>query len=1321
MSRGFLLALSCVSLLSANFSPCSYAQGTTNSSLTGTILDASGGVIPGATVQLKNKATSQEFSAQTIENGTFTIPALIPGTYTAIITATGFKQHVLSEVKLTAATPASIRVTLEAGTSAESVLVQAGVEMVQSQTATISTTMEVTQISSLPLQARNVIYFLAQLPGVSSAATASPRNATINGLPAAAYNITIDGLNTQDNMNKNADGFFSFIYPSLDAIQEVTLSTAAAGAESAGQGAIQVKFVTRQGSNEYHGSLYWYHRNPKFNSNYWFNNRNQAAVQDQFPHAICGQGNVPYDPNTCHAPRDRVLFNQFGGRIGGPITIPGLFSGKDQAFFFVNFENFRLPNQISRNRTIMNPLTQAGAFQFNTTIGGQTSVQRVNILDLAAKNGQVSTIDPIVGKLLSDIRSASSGVGGIVQQSDPNLQTFTFANYGIQKRYYPTVRFDFNITAKHHLENTWNYQSFFSSPDTLNGGDPAFPGFPNYGGQYSNRFSDSIALRSTLKPTLVNELRGGLTGGTVLFLPDVNAGQFANQGGFNLGLSAFGNITNPTVYNAPERRNAPVWDVADTLTWIRGSHNLSLGAQFTRIQMWIQDNQAVPGITFGLATGDPSASMFTNANFPGASSDDLTSAQNLYAVLTGRVSSIDGNAYLDEKDNRYKYLGYEVRRSSQDEWGFFLQDSWRPRPNLTVNYGLRYEMQRPFTVSNGVYSTTTVQDIWGVSGVGNLFKPGTLTGKTPQLVQFKPGDSAYGRDKFGYAPNFGFAWSPEAQSGILGRLLGRAGQTVFRGGYSISFNRQGSASFLNVFDNNPGLYVNAARSASIGNLVTGTGTDVLPVLLRQTDRLKPPSFSDSPVYPMKGLITDQINLFEPNLRTPYTQSWTFGMQRELTKNTVLEARYVHNLNLHQWVVYNFNEVNIKENGFLDEFKNAMANLQANIAAGRGNTFKYAGSGTGTVPLPIFLAYFSGVPASQSGDATRYTSPNFSNSNFYNSLAAKNPSPYTVAGTSASAGLQGSQTFRNNALRAGLFPNFFVVNPDYAIGGANVTGNGGSSRYDAMQIELRHRMTKGLLLNANYSWAKGYAGVRYSFRQPWVTVPSTNNGGTLKHQFKMNWVYDLPVGKGRRLLGSPSGFTGRLMSRVFGGWEWDGMARVQSGAIMNLGNVNLVGMTQKDLQDAYGLVFDNSNKHIWAFPQDIRDNTYRAFNTSATSATGYSSSGAPSGRYIAPANSIEGCIQVVTGDCAPQNLFITGPRFLRFDMSAIKRIRITESANVECRAEFLNAFNNINFLGNTNMTSFSSSTFAEVTSAYRDVNNTQDPGGRLIQFVLRINF
>jgi len=173
--------------------------------------------------------------------------------------------------------------------------------------------------------------------------------------------------------------------------------------------------------------------------------------------------------------------------------------------------------------------------------------------------------------------------------------------------------------------------------------------------------------------------------------------------------------------------------------------------------------------------------------------------------------------------------------------------------------------------------------------------------------------------------------------------------------------------------------------------------------------------------------------------------------------------------------------------------------------------------------------------------------------------------------------------------------------------------------------------------------------------------------------------------------------------------------------LNFGNVNLVGMTMKELRDNFKLRFDDAGKVVFALPQDIVDNTIRAFNVSATSLTGYGDRGVPSGRYLAPANS-RTCIQVSSGDCAPQNVYVTGPRFTRFDLSVVKRVRIRESVNFELRGEFLNAFNNTNFFGpTTNLTNFTNANWGQVTAAYSDSSNTNDPGGRIVQIVARINF
>ncbi len=1272
------------------------AFGQVSTPLSGTISDQNGAVVAGAAVIVKHTETGVEFRAASSANGLFTVPSLSAGTYSLKVVAQGFKQAEVRDININAGVPATVNVTLEVGAASESVVVQGGAEILQTQSANISTTLNVNQIASLPLVSRNPINFVVLLPGVSTPTDA--RNSIVNGLPEAAIDITLDGINIQDNFNKTTDGLFARVAPSLDSVQEVTISTATPEASGGAMGGVQVKFVTRQGTNEFHGSLYEYHRNPALNSNYWFNNRDLAA-----------------DSRTGKAPRPRVLFNQYGGRLGGPIWIPKLFDGRNKAFFFVNYEEFKQPTQVNRQRTILSPLAQTGVFQYNSSTG----VRQVNLLTLAANNAQTSTIDPTIGKLLSDIRSATNGTGGITQLTDPNFQRFSYSPGGSSFNQRPTVRFDVNATDKHHLELSWTYFRGRGGPDFLNNVEPAFPGFPNEGSQPADRYTGSIGLRSTLAPTIVNEARAGLSGGPSRFNPSATASTFsgplANQDGFALNINgAIGNsLTNPYVVTAPSRRNPLFRTLSDTVTWTRGSHSMNFGTQYTEVKLTYNAQTLVPTIGFGVNVNDPANALFVAGNFQGASATDITNARNIYAVLTGRVTAINANARLVEEDGQYKYLGNAFERSRQREIGFFAQDSWRARQNLTLNYGLRWELQGSFVPNNSSYSTMSLDDLWGVSGPGNLFKPGTLTGRVSQFVQFKKGDESYNPDYKNFAPSFGFAWRPNFKTGLLKKLAGESGETVVRGGYSMSYSRFGIGDFRGTLSANPGIIVTTNRDLTIGNLVGGS-LGSLPVLFREKSRLGPPSFSATPNYPFiagtsAAPITASANIYDPNLKVPYVQSWSFGIQREINKDTAIEVRYVGTRYLRGWTTYdlNDNENNIVENGLLSEFKLAQANLQANITAGRGNTYRYFGPGTGTSPLPITLAYFNGrVDPSV---AANYTSTNFTSTTFVNPLALNNPAPITYA-----SNLHSDAGRRANALAAGLPSNFFLTNPDLR-GGANFTGNGGYTRFDGLQIDLRRRMSHGLLIQANYQLAKGFSSSRVSFRTDRINALNTFN---VNQAFKVNWIYELPIGRGKALFGNAPGW----LDRFVGGWEFDGAGRVQSGQLFNFGNVNLVGMTMKDLQKAYKLRFDDAAKIVYMLPQDIIDNTIKAFNVSATSANGYGSLGAPTGRYIAPANS-PSCIQVYSGQCAPQNVYVTGPKFTRFDLSAVKRVKITERVNFELRGEFLNAFNNINFFNpnTTATTTPSNAAFMQVVAAYADSSNTNDPGGRIIQIVARLNF
>jgi Carboxypeptidase regulatory-like domain len=1366
MRRSLLSLITAILFLSA-ISSHIYGQGGSTSSLTGSVADPAGAAIPGAQIIIKNNATGAEFRAITAGNGTFAIPALDTGIYTVTVSATGFKQAIIKDVKLDAGVPGTVRVSLDVGSTSESIVVQGGGEIVQTQSANIATTLNVNQISNLPLVSRNPINFITLMPGVSSPGI--NRDSTINGLPQSTIDITLDGINIQDNFNKTGDGFFARVPPSIDSVQEVTVSTATPDAMGGAMGATQIKFVTRQGSNEFHGTAYWYHRNPALNSAYWFTNRDTMPVHDDTG-LPCDGTLAIYDREKCHAPRARVLFNQFGANFGGPITIPKLFNGRDKAFFFVNYEEFRQPSQVNRTRTILNPDAQMGTFRWQ---GGPP--EGVNLLELAASqtncSGCTSTIDPVIGGLLADIRNATVNTGGITDFGDPNLLRFTYNPSGFSSNKRPTVRFDFNLTEKHHLETSWTYQTGRGGPDFLNNVEPKFPGFPNQGSQPADRYTGSLAVRSTLSPTLVNEARTGLSGGPSRFNPGVSAedfsGPIAFQNGFNLGgptgnnstgIANAAGIDGPTSVTAPSRRNPLLRDFSDTLTWTKGAHSLTFGGKFTEVVLTFNQQTLVPTINFGVNTNDPADDMFTRTNFPGASDADLNRAKGIYAVLTGRVIAINSNVRLDEETGNYVYLGNGIERGRQREYGFFAQDSWRVRPNLTLNYGLRWEVQGPFTPLNNSYTTTTVDGLFGITGLGNMFNHLANTGRPTQFVQFKKGEGAYNTDYTNFAPSFGFAWSPNAKDGWLKRIIGESGQTVLRGGYSIAYSRQGIGDFRGDFGANPGILVNTNRDLIIGNL---SSSDQLPVLLRNLNPRDEPDFVKTPNYPLVAGTNDEPNpvpitssadIYDPNIKVPYAQSWSFGIQREITKNMAIEVRYVGTRYLQGWTTYDLNDVenNVVENGLLNEFRLAQANLRANIAAGRGNNFRYYGPGSGTSPLPITLAYARGLnnatvdplDAFNPNDPMSYiyTPSNiFTNTALVNSLALNNPNICCSTTTSYAGILDNNAAFRNNALAARYPANFMRTNP-HLRGGANLTANGGYTRFDAVQFDLRRRLSKGLLVQANYQFAKAFSSSRplsngttnqSSFRAPWANTLDPNS---LRHAFKVNWVYELPFGSGKPMFGKASGLLGRLI----GGWELHGAGRIQSGQLLDLGSVNLVGMTQKDLQKVFKLRFDDAKGIIYSLPQDIIENTRKAFNVSATSPTGYGDQGPPTGRYIAPASG-PNCIQIYSGQCAPQNVYVTGPKFTRFDLSVVKRMKLTERLNFELRGEFLNAFNHVNFFGvaatnlnnnnnNNNVNSntinqafYSSPNFGQVTTAYTDSSNTQDPGGRLVQIVARFNF
>ncbi|HMT06973.1 MAG TPA: carboxypeptidase regulatory-like domain-containing protein [Pyrinomonadaceae bacterium] len=1304
----------------------------------GTVTDQNGAVIPGATISVKGTA-GQNFSATSNSDGGYNIPAVPAGFYTVTVSAANFKTSVVQNVKVDVATPATVNAALTAGRIDEQVIVTGGAEVLQTATPTIGTNIQGRQILETPIQSRDALDLVTLLPGTSSVGVV--RTSTINGLPKSALTIQIDGVDVQDNFLKSSDGFFTFIRPRIDAIDEVTVSTSNPGSEAAGDGAVGIRFVTRRGTDDYRGSVFWQHRDESMNGT---NFQNNYLAQN----------------------KSKLRLNQFGGSFGGPLPflqfgegVKPFTDGKGKHYFFVNYERFHLnENSPVRTRAVLTQEAQNGIFRY-----GANGASTVNLFTIAGGAGLPTTIDPTVAGMLNAIRAAAGTTGSFNALGTGSLtagsyyrQTYNFVNSGEQRRRFLVTRFDVNVTKNHSIDVIYNDQPFRSNVDFLNSVDPAFPGLDNAGTQNSDRRSLSIGVRSTFGSNIVNEFRyaqlGGWLGGSSDFFL-VGGEDFFNNlmRGYAVSIAAAG-VTNPTIRNAFSSRSSPTRDFTNNVTWIKGDHTLTFGGQLKRVET-ISDatNLYKSTITLGVATGDPLIAAFTTTSIPGANATEVAAAQGVYAVLAGRVSGFGSNAVLGA-DQRYALNGPRQFQIREETNGLFAQDSWRIRNNFTLTFGLRWQPQIGAKMMSANYAILSDPNmVYDVSGPGNFFSAGNANpALRPTYRGNTIGEKAFRDDLNNFAPSVGAVWSPDFGDGIFSKILGRNGKAVFRGGFSRAFIREGTLIVENSVGQNPGGAFANNRSTAIGNLTVGTN-------FRDAGNpnITAPTFNPVPSYP-RAITTgsDAALGFAPDFRSGYVDSWSFGYQREIDRNTVVEFRYVGNRGKEMQNQYNLNEVNAIENGFGAEFAIAQRNLLANIAAGPGAgciggvttagcQFNFAlTAAPGTAPLPIIVSYLqagnpnANLPASYGA--------NFASSTFYNLLAPSSPNVLGFAQTMAN-----NATFRANGTAAGRSLNFLQNCPS-SIGNCFYFDNTEKSWYDSAVVEVRRRLSDGLRFQASYVWAKAFSNAFASAGTAFfglgagdqsnasnVTLRNRGLDKTfaqidVRHSFKFDATWDLPFGKGRQFAKNSNAF----VDAIIGGWTITPTVRWQSGSPVLMENIQLVGMTGEELQKLVGVYYNQtitqpngstSVANVTYLPGDVISQTIRAFTTTGTTASGYLAGQAPSGRFIAPAG-YNNCQQRALGQCGYRKFVLFGPNFFKMDASIGKRIKIGEKRNVEMRATMFDVLNRTNWrlggwTGNVNNITAFTGTFGQMAQgwAFTDPNGSNDPGGRIVDFLVRLNF
>jgi len=1334
-----------------------------NGSIIGTVLDPDGKAVVGATVTVTDVTTNQTLPpTKTTDGGKFAVNDLPPGHYRVTVAMANFKTSISDDVEVIMHRTFELPIKLEVGQTTVNVEVTIGQQSMETQNTSTQQTITGRSITNLPLVSRSALMLAVLDPGAQS--VGGPRNSTFEGLPKGAINITFDGINAQCNLLKSSDGFFSINDPRIDDVEEFGITTSGNDPSKSGGGAVQMSYVSKRGGNQFHGGVWEYNRNTDFDSNYYFNN---------------AQG----------LPRQVLQLNDFGYKIGGPIF-------KDKLFFFTDFDFFQFPQSLAVTRTIWNSQAALGNFTYIPTstptaaqlaaapwvscpVGTGTCV--VDLLGpngLAAKGpvpGLASTINSVIAPINSAIQSAATAPGVTVSATAPSPYT-TAINYNAKTlgtNRFPDLRLDYNLTKHHSLEFDYHYSHYDATPDVLNNVEATFPVAPfntSQGSQLSNRNLFVVAERWTIGSNMSNEIRLGIQSSPVNFGLGVNNGLFpsvaTNQAPAGIPtLYALSGVSQVFLNQSnTQGRNAAVGEMHETFGWTHGAHQITFGADATQIH-YTDFFQTSPSVGFGISTVDPAIGDFTTTGasptLPNLNTAlaDLGNVEGLYASLTGRVTSYNAVVNLNQTTRQFQAGVPRLDRVGQLELGFYAQDSWRVRPNLTFNYGLRWEFYGPPYDKNNMYDMlANPNQIWGISGPGNLFAPGSTAGiATPEFVN-DTGKTWYHNYYKAFAPSVGLAYQPNWDNSLARHIFGAAGKTVLRAGYSIAYDNEGINAFFGVAEDNPGFNGSqTSTAASTNNLANGqfqAGSFILGQPTPLNFVAQTPQTFGAP-FAANGALGQQEFSIDPHLKPPMVESWNAGVQRELSSNMVLEIRYQANHGVGLSGLFNIDEVNIFENGFLNEFNNAANNLStctsnaAACVAAEKDTGLLAQTSTATTPISDFANLFAAATAACAGatppascatsiaalsgqvavpvltaaftgskTGSQTASSFFTNSTFITDI--NNHGAGSLA-SSLGTGVTGFSTFTANMVAAGFPLNYFVVNPA-ASSGAFAYANAYQSTFNALIVDLRHRPSHGLQFDVNYTFSKSltnYDANSSIVNSSFTTLRNLNYSKgpapfQAAHQIKGQLVYQLPFGPGHKWSSSNG-----VVNRIIGGWEADDVTRFQTGQPVlvtdgttggntfnnNGAGINLVGLTASQIQSMF---VTNKTALVGAV-------TY--LPTSLLTGNNANLS------IFQPCN--------VAGTLCGRPFF-TGPSFFRTDLSVVKTTKITERVNFEMRAELLNAFNDADFYWacavgtspcsiSTSSTRFGQMGSNSTNGAYSDINTTFDPGGRIVQLVGRINF
>lgn len=684
------------------------------SRISGSVVDPSGAAVPNAAVGLLLPDGARAlYTAVTSGEGLFTLVGVPSGTYTVSVTANGFRKYAQRGVELTPGIETSLpAVKLELGSTTEVVEIKGDAVSVQSTNAEISVSLSRNQVADLPSLNRSPQVFITTQAGVSNGRNGA---SVFNGQRTSFTNVTLDGINIQDNYIRTNGADYSPNLLLLDQVAEMTISTSNAS-PAAGGGASQVIFVTPSGTNLYHGSVFWSNRNNALAANTWFNNRDRVAK--------------PF-----------LNQNQTGATFGGPIR-------RDKLFFYTNFEAYRLRQQSAQNRTILTADAQQGIFTYLDSSGNP---QKRNILT-ATGNTADPTTAAIIKLLPAPSQINNTRLGDSTASLVRNTGGYSFNQGNNRDRNNLTAKLDYNISPKHTLSGTFLYNTdLLDRPDVTATSFALVPLVSNDDKVYAG----NAGWRWNPRSSLTNEVRAGFNRAPALFLSNQTfPAQILNSALFS----------NPVNTFRSQGRDTNTYNFNDNAAWMRGKHNVQFGFQMQRIfAAPFADSGITPTYTLAMGTGN---SGLTNAQLPGASSTDIQAANDLLAALAGYVTSYTQTYNALTRTSGFVPGATNLRHWTTTNYSGYVTDAWKVMPRLTLNLGVRYEFYTPVTEQNGM---ALLPQLAGGNALDALLSNSTL-----DFAGRGTGRPLYGSDYNNFGPNIGLAWDPTGS----GRTAIRAGYSI---------------------------------------------------------------------------------------------------------------------------------------------------------------------------------------------------------------------------------------------------------------------------------------------------------------------------------------------------------------------------------------------------------------------------------------------------------------------------------------------------------------------------------------------------------------